>query len=213
MGVKTYEIWNEPNLPAFWKPRPEPARYAALVKAAYAQMKAADTSITVLAGAFSPAGGYHDADCNGQPDSSAQATVNPIDFLEIMYANGAKGSFDGLSHHPYTGGAGPAGTHACNAWYQMFGTSPSLRSLMVANGDGAKKIWGTEFGTDVAWVNNSEDAQAKQLTDAFRIWLTYSWAGDLMYYAYKQELPGFNLMRSDWSARPSWYAFKAAPKQ
>ena len=28
----------------------------------------------------------------------------------------------------------------------MYQTSPSIRSIMVANGDSAKKIWITEFG-------------------------------------------------------------------
>jgi polysaccharide biosynthesis protein PslG len=213
MGVRVFEIWNEPNIPMFWKPRPDPVRYSEMVKATYPALKAVDPGITVLAGAFSPAGGYRDSDCNNVSDTSAPGGhINGIDFLEAMYRNGVAGKFDALAHHPYTGWAGVFDTHRCNAWHQMAGTSPSLRSVMTANGDGAKRIWATEFGTDVAWVNNNEQTQAQHLTDAFRQWLTYPWAGDLMYYAYKQELPGFNLLRGDWSARPSWYAFKAAPK-
>ena len=51
LGVKTYEIWNEPNLQNFWKPAPNIAQYTALLKVAYANAKAADPSVTVLAGA------------------------------------------------------------------------------------------------------------------------------------------------------------------
>jgi hypothetical protein len=44
-------------------------------------------------------------------------------------------------------------------------------------------------------------------------WLTYPWAGQFMVYSYKQALEGYNLVRSDWSPRPAWYAFQSAPKQ
>ena len=33
--------------------------------------------------------------------------MNAVDFLERMYANGAKGSFDAVAHHPYLGNAEP----------------------------------------------------------------------------------------------------------
>ena len=123
LGITHYEIWNEPNLAAFWKPKPDPVKYASLVSAAYTAMKAANASITVLAGAFSPAGGYHDTDCNGSADSGTATTLNPINFLEIMYKNGAKGKFDALSSHPYAGGAGPTWFHKCNAWSELVATS------------------------------------------------------------------------------------------
>ena len=44
------EIWNEPNLSGFWKPEPQPERYARLVASAYEAIKAADPGIQVIAG-------------------------------------------------------------------------------------------------------------------------------------------------------------------
>lgn len=205
LGVKHYEIWNEPNITAFWKPVPDPARYTDLLKLAYSRMKQADPTITVLAGSFSPAGGYHDPGCGGP-----SRNVNAIDFLERMYAGGAAGSFDALAHHPYGGSEGPSGTHRCNAWNQMAGTSPSLRSVMVANGDAGKTIWATEFGSEADKLG--EQGQAAQIADAMRRWRTYPWAGRLMVYSYRQSLEGFNLVRMDWSPRPAWYAFQAAAR-
>ena len=204
LGVKTFEIWNEPNLRGFWKPAPDAARYTQLLKAAYAEMKQADPSVTVLAGAFSPAGGYHDPSCGNGPT----ADLNALDFLERMYAAGARGSFDALAHHPY---GNPQDTHRCSAWNQMAGTSPSLRSLMVANGDGGKKIWATEFGSQADHIGESE--QAAQLAKGLQLWLGYPWAGHLMVYSYKQSLEGYNLVRPDWSPRPAWFAFQNAPKR
>lgn len=207
-GVQHYEIWNEPNLAAFWKPAPDAVKYTALLKAAYTAIKSADASAVVLAGAFSPAGGYNDPSCGG----GATVNINPLNFLETMYANGAKGNFDALAHHPYTGSAGPSGTHRCNAWYQMFGTSPSLRSILTSKGDGDMQIWATEFGADLAWVGGSEENVAGQLAEAMRLWRSYSWAAGLMVYSYKQDLEGFNLVGSDWTQRPAWYAYQSAQK-
>lgn len=207
-GVQHYEIWNEPNLSAFWKPAPDAVRYTALLKAAYTAIKSANASTVVLAGAFSPAGGHNDPSCGG----GATVNINALNFLETMYANGAKGHFDALSHHPYAGSAGPSGTHRCSAWYQMFGTTPSLRSILASKGDGDMKIWGTEFGTDLAWVGGSEEQQAGQIAEAMRIWRTYSWAAGLMVYSYKQDIEGFNLVRPDWTPRAAWYAYRSSPK-
>lgn len=208
-GVRHYEIWNEPNISAFWKPAPNPARYTELLKAAYRSIKSGDASVQVLAGAFSPKGGYNDPQCG---TGGTTVDINPLNFLEQMYANGAKGYFDALSHHPYAGSAGPTGTHRCNAWFEMAGTSPSLVSMLAANGDQGKKIWATEFGTDLAWVGGSESKQASQLSDAMRMWRGYSWAAGLMVYSYNQDIEGFNLVRPDGLPRPAWLTYQAAPK-
>ena len=42
LGVKHFEVWNEPNQYFWWKPKPQPARYAEMVRKAYAQAKLAD---------------------------------------------------------------------------------------------------------------------------------------------------------------------------
>jgi hypothetical protein len=207
-GVVHYEIWNEPNLSVFWRPAPDAVKYTALLKAAYTAIKSVNAPTQVLAGAFSPAGGYNDPSCG----VGATVNINPLNFLETMYANGAKGYFDALSHHPYTGSAPPSGTHRCNAWFQMFGTTPSLRSILTSRGDGDMKIWGTEFGTDLAWVGGSEVRQADQIAEAMRVWRTYSWAAGLMIYSYKQDLEGFNLVRPDWTPRLAWTAYQSSPK-
>ena len=74
------------------------------------------------------------------------------------------------------------------------------------------KIWATEFGTDLGWVGSSEQKVADQLTEAMHLWRSYSWAGALMVYSYRQDIEGFNLVRPDWSPRAAWYAYQSAPK-
>ena len=129
--VSHWELWNEPNMSMFWAPRPNAAHYTALIREAYGRMKAADPGAYVLAGATSP------ADSDG-------TRIDEVAFISAVYANGGRGHFDGWSHHPYT--VDPSFAHPQNAWWQMAGTSPSIRSVMsrerrrreAAVGDGVR---------------------------------------------------------------------------
>jgi hypothetical protein len=80
MGVNTYEIWNEENNQAFWYPAPNPSLYTAMLKDAYAAIKAVQPGATVISGGLAPA-----AD-DGAGD------IAPIEFLQDMYADGARGA-------------------------------------------------------------------------------------------------------------------------
>ena len=55
---------------------------------------------------------------------------------------GGGGSFDAVGHHPYSYPYDPSGGQSWNAFTQ----TGYLYQIMVANGDGAKKVWGTESG-------------------------------------------------------------------
>ena len=46
------EVWNEPNMRGFYKPEPDPVRYAQLVRTAYNAIKEVDPDMTVLAGSL-----------------------------------------------------------------------------------------------------------------------------------------------------------------
>lgn len=50
LPVDTYEVWNEPDNPAFWKPAPDPAAYDALYERALAQIGAVQPAARVLVG-------------------------------------------------------------------------------------------------------------------------------------------------------------------
>lgn len=205
-GVKHFEIWNEPNLQMFWRPQPNPEKYSAMVRSSYTRMKAVDPSITVIVLSTAPVGGHNDPLCRGGSNADS-VNVNALNFLERMYAAGARGHFDAISHHPYADPVGPRYFHRCNAWAQMADTNPSLRSLMSANGDSAKQIWGTEYGSDAALVGESKQAQF--LREGFELWKSYPWAAALFWYALKNpEHEGYNLVRSDWSRRPVWSAYQ-----
>lgn len=207
LGVHHYEVWNEPNIPNFWTD-PDVAAYTEMLKAAYPAIKAADPSATVLTAGTSPA-------------TTGTSSLAPVDFLKGIYANGGKGFFDAVAHHPYCYPAMPGEAHDWSAWHQMAGTATSLRSVMTANGDGAKKIWATEFGapTNGPAASNAvtEATQAAMVTRAYSLWRGYEWAGPLMWYAGRDHGTDaadrenfFGLLRHDFTPKPSYAAYQAA---
>ena len=202
-GVKAYEIWNEPNLgSAFWKPKADAKRYTELVRAAYPKMKAVDSSITVLVGSTAPA------------DTTA-TNISPPKFLRDMYANGLKGHFDGLAHHPYYGPNPINSFKHWSSWSQMmFDTDRgrSLRGQLVDNGDGDKKIWATEANMLVQsdcidGFCATEKRQAEMIKEAADAWRSYPWAGVMTLYNYYGH-EGFSFVRNDWSPTPAWFALR-----
>lgn len=190
--VSDYEIWNEPNASIFWAPAPDTAQYTALLKVAYTAIKAADPDAVVIA-----------ASVGAGPENPGVA-INPVTFLAQMYAAGAGGYFDAVSFHPYqysllfSVGEGHAGTPITQA-EQMY-------AVMVANGDGNKKIWATEYGEPTSEV--SEAAQAAYVGDFLRTWRTLEFAGPAFIHTladYPDDDPiqaSFGLFRQDWTPKP-----------
>jgi hypothetical protein len=174
LGVHTWEIWNEPNLFAMWSPKPNVAKYTALLKAAYPRIHAADPNATVLTGGMSPA---YDA-----PDGSQ---VLPLTWVKGIYANGGKGYFDAVGHHPSTY---PYSSTQVADW-SAFQQSKDIYNYMVSQGDGTKKIWATEIGfptgTDPRAV--SETAQGNLFAQSLEAWTAFSFHGPMFIYSVRDE--------------------------
>jgi hypothetical protein len=208
-GVHNFEIWNEPNISQFWAPGPDTARYTQLLKLAYAAIKQLDPSATVVSAGLSPYGSY------GQFDAQH---MNPINYLQGMYANGAAGSLDAVGWHPYNFPNG-LGFYGWSGWSQMTDTSPSARSVMTAAGDGGKQIWATEFGwpTGSSTRAVSEATQAQMVTDSYAKLKTYSWAGPAFFYSGRDAgtdlfniEDNFGIIHNNWSPKASYAAYQAA---
>ncbi|MBY4272441.1 cellulase family glycosylhydrolase [Rhodococcus fascians] len=191
--VADYEIWNEPNGSMFYAPQPDAAGYTALLKAAYPKIKAADSAATVVGGVL---GATEDGYGN----------VNPVTFTNQMYSAGAAGSFDALSYHPYQYSLkfseGPYVDHAPAR--QVL----DMRAAMVANGDGNKKIWATEYGVPTSVA--TEDQQNAMITDFVTKWRELPYAGPIFLYQLRDKQTGssdpemtFGLLHTDWSAKPA----------
>ena len=78
---------------------------------------------------------------------------------------------------------------------------------MVANGDGNKKIWATEYGQPDSEV--SEANQAAYIGDFLRTWRSLEFAGPafihtLADYPSSSEIESsFGLFREDWTPKPA----------
>jgi hypothetical protein len=202
MGVKAYEIWNEENQQAFWYPAPNPSLYTAMLKYAYAAIKAVEPDSIVISGGLAPAA------------DDSEGDIAPIEFLQDIYADGARGSFDALGDHAYSYPTLPDTYETYSGWSQMDQTSPSLRSVMVANGDGAKQIWITEIGAPSAGPNGvGTAAQATEVTEAVAGAKASSWIGAMFFYTYEDAATDpdyFGLLNADGSAKPAWSALATA---
>ncbi len=157
------EIWNEPNIENFWRPRPDPERYAELLAHAHAAIKAVNPRATVLGGALASSLEYW-YDAGGNP------TVIPMrDFLDRAYeANpGIGGNMDALSFHfvfqqVYMG----EGSSLAKAF-------KSARRSSAAHGDRRLRFWITEAAlSTTGWDGMSERDQAEGLLRQYRRMLT-----------------------------------------
>ncbi|MEU0494311.1 hypothetical protein [Mycobacterium sp. NPDC006124] len=164
--VTDWEIWNEPNLPGFLGYADNrPAVYVGLLKAAYPAIKAVQPNSTVMSAGLSRAVGGD----------------GPPNFLNDMYANGAKGYFDAVAMHPYVFPTGLAADPE-NAWSDL----TRVHDVMAGNGDGNKKVWMTELGaptSDPSAEGVSQQEQAKQILDVFAGLAAFSWAGPAFVYS------------------------------
>lgn len=196
--VAAYEVWNEQNAAQFWAgPQgPQPERFAALLKAAYPAIKAADAGATVVAGGLAPTINFF------------SITMNPVTFVEQMYAAGAAGSFDALGYHPYLFNNDKQVRFSTASANSSRGLYDQLRQQMIANGDGGKQIWATEFGESTSEVD--EATQAERIRDFIVTWRGLPGAGPAFVYTTRDRATGspnaqdnFGVYRTDWTPKPA----------
>ncbi|HET6734610.1 Ig-like domain-containing protein, partial [Mycobacterium sp.] len=195
--ISAYEIWNEPNAYFFWSPQPDPAAYTVLLQAAFPAIKAADPNATVIAGVL------------GSIPDWGNLYMNPITYLDQMYDAGAHGYFDAISFHPYHY------TLKFSEGLPWWNLSPinqltMMHDLMVANGDGDKKIWSTEYGVPTAVA--SEATQAEFIEDYLNAWSQFDYTGPTFFYSTRDTDTDsgfvdytFGLLRDDWTYKLAGY--------
>jgi Cellulase (glycosyl hydrolase family 5)/Bacterial Ig domain len=213
-GVDAWELWNEEDESIFWAGGADPAKYAAMVKSAYPAIKNAQPHDIVVTGA---------------------TTGNNFDFLEALYRNGIKGSFDAVGVHTdtacltngpdvhYREPDGRVGRYSFTGYREMY-------RVMSSHGDGGKQIWMTELGWNTqstapgscnvgAWKGQkplgvTESQQAQFLTQAYRCLAADPYIGVALWFGI-QDIPnsrwagGYGLYHLNGSAKPSAGAFRA----
>ncbi|MDX6677472.1 MAG: polysaccharide biosynthesis protein PslG [Solirubrobacteraceae bacterium] len=140
--IHSWQVWNEPNIPAFWATGPDPAGYVRMLRAVGAAIHAADPYAEVVTGGLPYAG----------------AGIPVAQFVDGMYAAGARGTFDTLAIHPYA--ANPAG---------VLEILRLARAQLDRLGDPQRFMRATEFGWATGGppvtITASEPAQAALLRD------------------------------------------------
>src|SRR5436305_3612067 len=140
--IVSWQVWNEPNIPNFWRSGPNAREYVALLRAAGSAIHHADQNAEVVAA--------------GLPNSNLGVPF--LDYLGRMYRAGARGTFDTLAIHPYAQSAGG-----------LLALVEEARRVMDRHGDHAR-LWVTEFGWstggDASAFRVSRKGQAGRVSEA-----------------------------------------------
>jgi len=228
-SVRAWEIWNEPNLSAYWKvAQPDNAvltsswDYAALANTAALQIRKNDPGTAIITGGLAPM--FHPAWPKG---------ISQGDFLAQILPRLNPALFDGIAIHPYSWPAMPGTAAIYNAFYTVDHgpASYDLRTIMANAGWGSKQIWGTEFGAPTIGTSTvlvptaaarpdhvSEAAQAQIIGQGMSDWYATPNVGPLFINSdsdqwlprAKNESGGFGLQRSNGTDKPAYAAFQQA---
>jgi hypothetical protein len=97
--------------------------------------------------------------------------MDPVTFVQTMYANGAKGFFDALSYHPYNYSKTFAEQNP--GFLSPLQMLLQMRQTMLDNGDDLIKIWASEYGLPTS-LNADQAAayqnQLKFISDFLNVW-------------------------------------------
>lgn len=201
-NMAAIEIWNEPNLRVFFASADPASDYAPILKAAYAGVKAVRPDLPVLGPAM---------------------VMSDGPFLEALYDRGIAGHFDGLSLRPFNQGRDPydASMPSAGRKYSYLLGVPWIREIMVAHGDGGKRMWFTELGfSSCAPGTNpwcvTEEVQARYVANALRI-VRDRWDFVESVSVYNLRNKGTNptdretqmgLVHRDFTPKPAYRAFR-----
>lgn len=234
--VRAYQIWNEPNLAREWcKQPPNPEEYAAMLKASYAAIKAADPNALVISAGLTPTTADFDQ------------AMSDMKFFGRMYdamGNNSDGYFDLLGVHAAGFKADPEadpGVVAQDAALTNNDPSPTeakriysfrhvedVRNLMVQRGDADKQIAILEFGWTsdqvnpaYSWFRVSEEEKADRIVRAYQYakqnWSPWIGVMSLIFMGNadwngSEEQYWWAITNPDGTPRPAYNALKAMPK-
>ena len=216
------QVWNEPNLWEEWGARPvDPEGYVELLEIAYTRAKEANPNVYILSAPLAITLGV------AHPEEGKWQAMNDLDYLEAMYAAGAKPYFDILSANAFgmdLPPEEPASDGALN-----FSRVSLQRQIMERYDDGDKAIWFNEFGWNAApdtfaeeelkWGRVSEKEQADYALRALEMARNgWPWAGVFNFWYFRQvgDIPPeradyyFRVVDVDFTPRRVYYAIKDA---
>lgn len=184
-SITHWEIWNEPNIVSFWRPRPSLNLYIEFLKQAYTQIKKVSPDSVVMTGGLAASG------------NDSEGNMSIPNFVDALYAANAQPYFDAIAIHPYTFPTSPYNTAFWNAWTQL----STVHQTMITKGDNNKKIWITEFG-----VPTGGPGVVRQIDD-FGFVYDKDFMSEASQQLMAQQAIGFYRNNQSWLGTPFWYSF------
>jgi polysaccharide biosynthesis protein PslG len=139
--VRRWEIWNEPNLTAFWRPNPDPVAYREMYERLRATILSVDPKAQVAVGGLAALA------------VASLPNISGLAFLRSLTRTGPP--LDNVAIHPY-----PTAGHAPDVHVpgeNNFDDIKRVHDHLVAEGERAS-IWVTEWGWSSATVGESRQA-------------------------------------------------------
>lgn len=212
--IDFYQLWDEPNLGDAWGGNdPRPAEYVALLATAREAILHADPSARIVAAGLAPT------------VEIAGRNISDIRYLDSMYALGARELMDVVAGKPYGQFSSPFDRRV-DEGVLNFSRIIALREIMLANGDGKKPLWASNYGWNALpgdwggdasiWGEVTEDEQVQFTLEALdRVHREMPWLGPLFLQHWQPAVEptsaqwGFALVKHDGSASALLYALQA----
>jgi hypothetical protein len=195
--IPAWELWNEPNLGVFAKPRPDPAGFVELLRSARRARESVGSTAKLVAGGLSPHG-----------------EIDILSWVDEVARRGGLDLVDGLGVHPYS----VAEPDDPRSWMMRL---EDLHDRLAAVGSPDLPLWLTEYGAPSAMTASgyappmTEEQQAERLRVAFALAIRWPWVERLIWYEYRDGCAGsanpecnFGLVRADLSPKAAYHALR-----
>lgn len=198
--VRFWQVWNEPNIYGFWRPRPKPSAYAELLRLGARAIRSADRRAKIVLGGLPP----------------TRRGIDPDVYLDaLLNERRVKRHFDLAAVHPYAQDLG-----------EMLERVEEVRQVLNRNGLRGTELMVTEFGwgsdgyphTEIqtpqgqAGIVRASLASLEARRDRWGIkrifwfaWRDREDAPEACFFCFATGLIG-----TDGEGKPSWYEFRAA---
>ena len=203
LPITSYQIWNEPNIPAYWPSGPNPRQYAKLLRAAAKGIHGADPAAEIVTA--------------GMPDSHMSKPGSVYSYVRTLLHSPGGRSFNTLAVNPY-------GRNSSDVVHKL----SRFRSILNRGHDRSAQLWITEFGWSDKGPASSFRAgsagQAKQIRRSIpalikrrsslklRGFVYYSWRDGAPYAPLFKDFWGLHtgLLSLAGGTKPAYQAFQNA---
>jgi polysaccharide biosynthesis protein PslG len=204
--ITAYQVWNEPTLPVYWRPRPSATRYTGLLRTVSSAIRAVDRRANIVSA--------------GLPPSKLRGAVALTRYLRQLYAAGAGPFMSTVAINSYARNSG-----------QLRRLLRGVRRIMNRRGGRRDRIYVTELG----WATQGPKhrfrvgrrGQARRIRSSIRTlgrlrrryrisgFVYYSWRDSRPYPPQYKNMWGLHtgLLTRGGRRKPGYFAFRRAVRR